>query len=882
MRKQKCIFELEDHPELQARVELDLDHNLFNNIRILCTSPKSKEDIRKIIPDLLFSSIQNGENSVIDRITAVYYSPATETKKYLDLRRSLAGIIMRYSDEDYEIYGFPKIIISIKKARCKVFDSKHPEKKEIIKIDVFRSVNQNLFDLRNSASGGFEIIPYNILHRMSLTDIGENNVSVTLRINKKNIVLHLDPNIPLYEQYTNWFEQECQDDSLPEMEFSFPDEEKVREERRKNRRRGKKTIGKTRIICAIVVLLIGVGLLSWKIFSDRPARLVKEALQHKDYDAAVKIYNSDIKGNEKREESVELLFEEQIDSIEKEYESEVQSYDDTILQLNTLYAIGNEELSSYAAAHIILVDLYEGNNSELVQVYNTSNIYDKDLKDKIDSLLENKIEVIFDSYLNSNISYEEAIENLSYFAQLKNETISEKASDQLNNVERYYTAKKCFDEGNKKYKASEYQDAIVSYKKIPKGTDLYDKAQERIEECCEKIISSLGSSEDIDKCLDNIIVLLNLKELSDRKSVDKALQQAKDQCTAIVTKEVNKLKKQALFGDAIDIIDKVSEVYESNDLIILKEDLIKEEAAAKFIYEAAPVDFISEKGEIRSDDDVDEYSFTAMEEGIYCLTFSEMQYEFSVYVDILDKNGQKVHDGNRNVANDDTIFTNVIPAGDYTIRIQHRSNTGSYEFTIGQQKSPVPIDAYNVIKDSIEFDEQENHYIFKPGVSGKYRFDFSELYYGTNLNITIFDHLRKPTKETVSNESGFTIVLDEDETYDVCVKQREGLTNYTMTIGKPKASKMIKYQEKVTGSITYVDQEDMYTFVPSSTKKYYFEGNAENWGNWHMRIIDENNNPIELDSEDDAKLSADMTAKKQYTIICYYADTFTDYSFTIR
>ncbi len=237
-------------------------------------------------------------------------------------------------------------------------------------------------------------------------------------------------------------------------------------------------------------------------------------------------------------------------------------------------------------------------------------------------------------------------------------------------------------------------------------------------------------------------------------------------------------------------------------------------------------DVIRYSGNIGAEDQEDWYSFTAPYEGRYRIDVSDIQSGTDVRLYLYDELG--------NVVASDTYCTNGegitgkgLEAGKkYSIKVKQDSGYSAYSLTIGMQKAPIDLTGYTEILDSIEFIDQRNVYHFSVPLTGRYRFDMSEIYSGTDVELYIFDSLGNTVASDTycTNGDGITVRdLHAGAVYDIQVCQDNGFSGYKLSIGYQKSTVDISDYTIVNDSIEYTDQRNVYSFTVPVDGRYRFE-----------------------------------------------------------
>lgn len=577
--------------------------------------------------------------------------------------------------------------------------------------------------------------------------------------------------------------------------------------------------------------------------------------------------------------------------------------------------------------------------SAAVQYYN-SKVYDKKkYVNEGNQLLSSCISSIEQDYYDGLLDYSSLDKTLKDFSEIKSDKIRQQVASTIEKAKSYEAQKNYFTKGKKKYKNKDYLSAMSLFSKVTESYPYYSEAQEYYAKCRDKLLSNVDSpktKEDYQSFIDKVEeyllvvseddVLINrrdelkkeyntiltdekrqkylieaeekynageiqdsfyilekgIKELSSDKMLTERLEQYHNSFIDTVTETVNGFINNKEFDLALDYISDALSIYECNQFYNLEDSIYIAKENSFGSYEGEHVYSVKESGTIYSKDEINEYSFTADVEGIYCLYFTEMEYEFEVKVQILNYLHEEM--ASAWISNNESLTTESIPEGEYSIVITGGSKTGSYEFAIFHQKHAIDINQFARINDAIEYKKQQNNYLFTPDCSGIYRFDFSELMYDTEIRIVIYNHLNEPVLDKyINEEEGVTANdLEAGEHYRICISQSSGLTQYSLEIGRQKPVKKIEDGRQINGKISFIDQSDYYLFSPKSNRQYTISGNPSTWDNWYIEIFDKNNNPVKIDDSGESFINVTLSNSNNYTIKCYYKDSLTDYSFTIK
>lgn len=240
----------------------------------------------------------------------------------------------------------------------------------------------------------------------------------------------------------------------------------------------------------------------------------------------------------------------------------------------------------------------------------------------------------------------------------------------------------------------------------------------------------------------------------------------------------------------------------------------------------AAADVIRYSGNIGVEDQEDWYSFTAPYEGRYRIDVSGIQSGTDVRLYLYDELGDVVT-SDTYCTNGEGITGKGLEAGKtYSIKVKQDSGYSSYSLAIGMQKAPIDLTGYTAISDSIEFIDQRNVYYFSVPLTGRYRFNMSEIYSGTDVELYIFDSLGNTVASDTycTNGDGITVRdLQAGAIYEIQVRQDNGFSGYKLNIGYQKSTVDISDYTIVNDSIEYTDQRNVYSFTVPVDGRYRFE-----------------------------------------------------------
>ena len=229
-------------------------------------------------------------------------------------------------------------------------------------------------------------------------------------------------------------------------------------------------------------------------------------------------------------------------------------------------------------------------------------------------------------------------------------------------------------------------------------------------------------------------------------------------------------------------------------------------------------------GNLYENNQVDEYSFIPDISGTYRFEFADIPD--GTYVSLYFRNSYGEYiDSNRDIGNGSGLTMTLSQGTHYIIQVCQYRNFGNYNLLVGKQKATVDISAYTKITDSIEYNYQENNYIFTPDRDGVYRLEMADIADGTDVSLYIYnmgwEYL--DSNRDIDNGSGLTMSLTGGKSYYISVKQYRNVGSYSLLIGKQKETIDISSYTIVHDSIQYSYQENNYIFTADVGGTYRFE-----------------------------------------------------------
>lgn len=279
----------------------------------------------------------------------------------------------------------------------------------------------------------------------------------------------------------------------------------------------------------------------------------------------------------------------------------------------------------------------------------------------------------------------------------------------------------------------------------------------------------------------------------------------------------------------------------------------------------------------------DEYYYTAPITGDYRFSFDTSDATANYNFVLLSAKNESMAE--RSYSNSERGITVALNAKEtYRIYVEQQEGFPTYKISIGVPRGPAAVKG-TFISQTFQFQDQQDRYSFKAPKSGIYRFDFE--INDVTMDYTFF--MLSSKKENIaersysSGEHGVTVELQKNETYQIIVKQKDGLSTYSVRIGIPQDETTLK-APVVHGSFRFKDQQNVYYYTPSGTGTYQFHFlSSDETANYYIRVYDSKNASC-MDSQFDHyghMAEADLQAGQKYKIILLQQSKLPTYTVTI-
>lgn len=298
------------------------------------------------------------------------------------------------------------------------------------------------------------------------------------------------------------------------------------------------------------------------------------------------------------------------------------------------------------------------------------------------------------------------------------------------------------------------------------------------------------------------------------------------------------------------------------------------------------------EGNISTDEQIDTYQFIPSINGRYRFEAVDMLSGVKINIVVLNQAGDRVDGSSYGIENGDGLtIDNMVANETYTIQIKQYSSYSSYKILVGTQKNTVNIEN-NVtqVTDSIQYTDQKNIYQFTPPLSGRYRFELSEMVSGTEVNMALYNPGGERVDGTsygITNSDGLTIDnMNAGETYNIIITQYTSTMTYKLLIGYQKETIQINGETEIEDSIQYTSQLNQYSFIPPINGRYRFEISDITSGvNINMIILNQAGGRVDGTSYGISKYDGltidDMIAGETYTIQIIQYNSYSPYKLEI-
>lgn len=863
----KCIIARLYEPDIAQMYEIDLNQNLINTIRVLCT--KYPDSVKFFVPEELFPDIRNGE---VIPVVAEFYDAGSENHFSID----------------------PLIVLS----------------EQIRNYEIIYKSTLDQMEIRLQVEGYELPSPKTALVPLSKTDPAKENDELMVSGTNDPVVDNID------EQAEYAAEKDGQVDDADSQSGSNKTGSSE-EERATNGGvdqggdgQGGSTSHSGKIFAIAGIFIAAIIAAVFFFTRDTSAERLEQALSDNDYQTAVTIYNEDILGHTSREKKADSAIETEIDTIVESYLSDTFDFEKADSGLEELSKIQKAEISEKVLNALDEIGLQETSKTEYAN--GLEYLEKKDYINAIKSFtaVDEKSTVCEEAHKQLKLCVNGLIESV------QNTQVEEDFTEGLNRINEAIALLPedeellaCRDELQAKY------DTLLKNNAIQESEELMGKGEHKAAlEVIDKVLQILADDPELVEKRNSMVDSIR-KEYLDRADAfvksneyakafqeiqaalgilmdDEALtaknEEYRNAFVDYIKSQVSSLTADKKYDEALKLLVSAKEIYESPEFDTLYAEVEAQKADAleeMKEYTAPNVEFVTYDGDISGKDDFDEYTITAKREGVYRFDVSDMMSGFEVDIIVYAPDGTNISHSSYGLKTNEGITATLEKDKTYTVKVIHYENEGHYILTIGQQKETIDITNMEIVHDSIEFKEQKNRYDITAKYSGKYRFDLANVYSGFEADIKVFDDHNYDIAHTsygIGNNQGLSADLEAGRTYRVAVYQYESTSTYDLMIGKQSATQTITSGESITGKITFTDQKNRYDYVADSSDEYEFVLSGMKSGvECDISVFDDHDYRIGYSSygmQSGGSITATLEKGRKYRIVVYQYASFGEYT----
>lgn len=191
-----------------------------------------------------------------------------------------------------------------------------------------------------------------------------------------------------------------------------------------------------------------------------------------------------------------------------------------------------------------------------------------------------------------------------------------------------------------------------------------------------------------------------------------------------------------------------------------------------------------------------------------------------------------------------------------------------------------------VFEGKMTAEEQADEYQFTAKTAGNYRFDITNDNASAYYAFFVRDSRGSIVKSASSlfHGDGVTANLEKGKTYTIKIVQKYKFSNYKITVGVPKEIRDISGLKAVKDTITYEDQQNVYTYTASVSGNYRFDITDNNASAYYtIFVIDSRDSIVKSASTlyHGDGITAQLEAGQTYTIKMCQKYKFSNYEIKI-
>ncbi len=190
------------------------------------------------------------------------------------------------------------------------------------------------------------------------------------------------------------------------------------------------------------------------------------------------------------------------------------------------------------------------------------------------------------------------------------------------------------------------------------------------------------------------------------------------------------------------------------------------------------------------------------------------------------------------------------------------------------------------MSDKITSEKEKKTYEFTSAEAGRYRFELSDVpnniyfrmyLYNADMEQLVYDYNK-------TNGRGITCDLDANALYHFVLEQQDNTGSYTLNIGSQKRTEDISAYNKVSDSIQFTDQRNIYSFTSTEAGRYRFElSDVPNDIYFRMYLYNSDMEQLVYDynKTNGRGITCDLDANSQYYFVIEQQDNIGSYVLNI-
>lgn len=500
-----------------------------------------------------------------------------------------------------------------------------------------------------------------------------------------------------------------------------------------------------------------------------------------------------------------------------------------------------------------------GNYEKAVQVYNERIAGDEKKEEAVNTDFEALIVFIQESFINGNMSVDEAMSSLNVICGIENEMLTSQADDTIKDIAN-------ISDGHTQWKAGARSKAINMYLRVAEDKKLYTAACGYIDSCAEELLD-VAVREKNDVYLRELLDVVGL--LSDRQEFGALVKEIDTVIVRLTHSIAEEFAQNGDYQNAMAIAQNSLNVCADNQelkAIITEYQLQYEQFITSQVMErlagkdyVSAVSLVVEALNVDADNEVfldlqtsvvakyicDQVnSYVASEDYTKAFELIAQVCKADSHNDVYKNLEQTTLKSYESFVSDKAQA--FVSKNDYTSAItlvevalkDYPDNQRFLELKTSLEEAKVAYEKkvseftnkdveFIQYDGSISAEDEIDTYKLTTKVSGQYRFDVNNMISGFKVNLYIYDdqngELEASSSYGLVNGEGITVYLSGNHTYSVKVKQYRNTGTYRLNIGQPKPMVDISLCNTVYDSIQYTDQRNWYKFTPEVSGYYRFK-----------------------------------------------------------